>query len=195
MIGLVREGKVRAAGVSNFDVTLLDRCEAIRHVDSLQPPFSMINRAAAEQTVPWCARHTTGVICYRPVESGLLTECFTAARMASLAADDWRRRSPEFNKPKLARNVAFRDLLRPVARRHASSVSAVAIAWVLALPGVSGAIVGARSARQVDGWIGAASLKLTAEDLDEIATAIRRTGAGVGPTQPAVIAANGPLTR
>jgi aryl-alcohol dehydrogenase-like predicted oxidoreductase len=188
MIDLVREGKVRAAGVSNFDVRLLDRCEAIRHVDSLQPPLSMINRTAAEQTIPWCARHATGVICYSPMESGLLTESFTAGRMASLAAADWRQHSPEFNEPKLARNVALRDLLRPVARRHATSVSAVAIAWVLAWPGVSGAIVGARATQQVDGWIGAASLQLTAEDLDEIATAIRRTGAGMGPAQRAVIA-------
>jgi aryl-alcohol dehydrogenase-like predicted oxidoreductase len=180
---LVREGKIRAAGVSNFDVGLLARCEAIRHVDSLQPPFSLINRAAAAQQMPWCAEHETGVICYSPMESGLLTESFTAARVNSLPNDDWRRVSPEFHGPAFSRNLALRDALRPIAERHRTSVSAVAIAWVLAWPGVSGAIVGARTPQQVDGWVAAATLTLTPEDVDEIAAAIDRTGAGIGPAR------------
>ena len=90
---LVEAGKVRWVGVSNFDAILLDRCEAIRHVDSLQPPFSLVNRAAAEKEIPWCASHDTGVICYSPMQSGLLTENFMAERVAALAEDDWRRRA------------------------------------------------------------------------------------------------------
>jgi aryl-alcohol dehydrogenase-like predicted oxidoreductase len=181
MTRLVEEGKVRAAGVSNFDVHLLDQCEAIRHVDTLQPPFSLINRAAAETEIPWCASHDTGVICYSPMQSGLLTDRFTADRVSSLAKDDWRRHAPEFQEPNLGRNLALRDALRKIARRHDTSVSAVAIAWTLAWPGVTGAIVGARTPLQVDGWIGAASLTLAPEDLDEIAAAVQQTGAGVGP--------------
>lgn len=181
---LVEEGKIRAAGVSNFGVPLLERCEAIRHVDSLQPPFSLIRRAAAAAEIPWCAEHGTGVICYSPMQSGLLTDRFDAARVAGLADDDWRRRSPEFVPPRLERNLALRDALRPIARRHGTTVSAVSVAWTLAWPGVSGAIVGARSARQVEGWIGAAALELTTEDLDEIAAALERTEAGSGPTRP-----------
>jgi aryl-alcohol dehydrogenase-like predicted oxidoreductase len=191
MVKLVQEGKVRAIGVSNFDVQLLTRCEAIRHVDSLQPPFSLINRAAAEQDIPWCERHDTGVICYSPMQSGLLTDSFTADRVSSLAADDWRRRAPEFQQPGLARNLLLRDALGPIAKRHDTSVSSIAIAWTLAWPGVTGAIVGARTPIQVDGWIGAASIALTAQDLDDIATAIRRTGAGTGPAHHARV----PLTR
>jgi aryl-alcohol dehydrogenase-like predicted oxidoreductase len=187
MVELVREGKVRAAGVSNFDVQLLARCRAVRHVDSLQPPFSLINRAAAEREIPWCARHETGVICYSPMQSGLLTGSFTAERVSALAADDWRRLSPEFREPNLSRNLALRDALRPIAKRYESSVSAVAIAWTLAWPGVSGAIVGARTPNQVDGWIEAASLVLTPRDVDEIATAIERTGAGAGPAHQATV--------
>ena len=186
MARLVEQGKVRAAGVSNFDTGLLARCEPIRHVDSLQPPFSLVRRKAAVAELPWCAEHGTGVICYSPMQSGLLTDRFDQARIAGLADDDWRRRSPEFQPPRLARNLSLRDALRPVARRHGATVSAVAVAWTLAWPGVSGAIVGARSARQVEGWIGAAALQLTAADLDEIAAAIERTGAGAGPTRPAV---------
>jgi aryl-alcohol dehydrogenase-like predicted oxidoreductase len=184
MAKLVEEGKVRAAGVSNFDVTLLDRCEGIRHVDSLQPPFSLINRRAAEREIPWCESHGTGVICYSPMQSGLLTDSFTADRVAALAEDDWRRRASEFQQPNLGRNLWLRDALRSIARRHGTSVSAIAIAWTLAWPGVTGAIVGARTPKQVDGWIRAASIALTEPDLDEIAAAIRRTGAGVGPARP-----------
>ncbi len=184
MARLVEQGKVRAAGVSNFDVALLARCEAIRHVDSLQPPFSLIRREAAAREIPWCAEHEAGVIVYSPMQSGLLTDSFTAARVATLAEDDWRRRSPQFQQPNLGHNLALRDALKPIARRHGVGVSAVAIAWTLAWPGVSGAIVGARTPAQVDGWIAAATLRLDPTDLDEIAAAIRRTGAGAGPVRP-----------
>jgi aryl-alcohol dehydrogenase-like predicted oxidoreductase len=184
MAKLVKEGKVRFAGVSNFSTELLDRCEEIRHVDSLQPPFSLINRRAAEKEVPWCQKHHTGVICYSPMQSGLLTDSFTALRVAKLADDDWRRGAAEFNKPNLSRNLALRDALRPIAQRHDASVSSVAIAWDLAWPGVTGAIVGARTPAQVDGWIQAASLELTAADLREIEAALERTKAGAGPTHP-----------
>jgi aryl-alcohol dehydrogenase-like predicted oxidoreductase len=191
MARLVDEGKLRAAGVSNFDVALLERCEAIRHVDSLQPPFSLIRREAAKAEIPWCAEHGTGVICYSPMQSGLLTDRFDASRVEGLAPDDWRRRAPDFRSPLLERNLALRDALRPIARRRGTTVSSVAVAWTLAWPGVTGAIVGARSARQVEGWIAGAGLELTAEDLDEIAAAIERTGAGSGPTRPAVVGARG----
>lgn len=186
MVKLVEEGKVRAAGVSNFNVDLLEKCAAIRHVDSLQPPFSMINRAAAKELLPWCKNHDTGVICYSPMQSGILTEAFSADRVARLASDDWRRRGPEFQQPNLTHNLALRDALRPIAARHRVSVSSVAVAWTLAWPGVSGAIVGGRTPEQVDGWIGAAELELTEQDLSEIAAAIAKTQAGKGPSQPEI---------
>jgi aryl-alcohol dehydrogenase-like predicted oxidoreductase len=181
---LTEEGKIRAAGVSNFTVELLDRCEAVRHVASLQPPFSMIRREAGEDRIPWCAKHRTGLICYSPMQSGLLTESFTAERVANFPADDWRRNAPEFQEPRLSRNLALRDALRLVAKRHGATVSTVAVAWTLAWHGVTGAIVGARSPQQVDGWISAANLTLAPHDLEEIAAAITRTQAGGGPVQP-----------
>ena len=169
MTRLVEQGKIRAAGVSNFAVPLLDRCETRRHVDSLQPAFSMIKRDAAAAQIPWCAAHGTGVICYSPMQSGILTDSFDRDRVARLAADDWRRRGLEFQSPQLERNIALRDALKPIAARHRTTVSAVAIAWVLSWPGVTGAIVGARSAEQVDGWLPGADLVLAHEDLDAIA--------------------------
>jgi aryl-alcohol dehydrogenase-like predicted oxidoreductase len=185
MANLIKEGKVRAGGVSNFDVGLLERAERVRHVDSLQPPFSLIHRQSGADVIPWSAAHGTGVIAYSPMQSGILTDAFSHARVDRMDGNDWRRRNPEFVEPLLSRNLALRDALRPIASRHGVSVSAVAIAWVLSWPGVSGAIVGARSPQQVDGWIAAGNLTLTQEDLDEISGALVRTEAGVGPTHPA----------
>jgi aryl-alcohol dehydrogenase-like predicted oxidoreductase len=187
---LVEEGKVRAAGVSNFTVPLLERCERVHHVDSLQPPFSAIRRDAADKLIPWCASHGTGVIVYSPMQAGLLTDRFTAERVSQFAQDDWRRSTPEFREPNLSRNLRLRDALRPIAQRHGTSVAAISVAWTLSWPGVTGAIVGARSAEQVDGWIRAGEIELSREDLDEIAHAIAETQAGSGPAHPRALGAS-----
>ena len=174
MARFVDEGKVRVIGVSNFDVALLERCEAVRHVDSLQPPFSLIRQGAGADLIPWAAAHGTGVIVYSPMGSGILTDSFSRERVAAMADDDWRRQSPGHTEPDLTRNLALRDALRPVAARHGTTVSAVAVAWVLTRPGISGAIVGARTPAQVDGWLPAGSLVLTPADLAEITSAVAR---------------------
>jgi len=184
MSRLIDEGKVRAGGVSNFDVGLLERAERVRHVDSLQPPFSLIRRQAGEDVIPWSAAHGTGVIVYSPMQSGILTDSFSRERVQAMAADDWRRRSPQFQEPQLSRNLALRNALRPIAARHDVSDAAVAVAWTLSWPGVSGAIVGARSPAQVEGWLAAGNLILAEEDLSDIATAVERTRAGDGPARP-----------
>jgi aryl-alcohol dehydrogenase-like predicted oxidoreductase len=184
MSKLVQEGKIRAAGVSNFTVALLERCERIRHVDSLQPPFSLIRRDAGGELIPWCAAHGTGVIVYSPMQAGLLTDTFEAGRVAKMATDDWRRRTGEFKEPNLSRNLALRDALRPIAARHGASVAATAVAWTLHWPGVTAAIVGARSAAQVDGWVRAGDIRLTQQDIDEITQAVERLGTGTGPSRP-----------
>jgi len=184
MARLAEEGKVRAVGVSNYDVAMLERCERIRHVDSLQPPFSMIRRDSAEELIPWCAAHGTGVIVYSPMQTGILTDSFSAERIARMADDDWRKNGPYFQEPALSRNLQLRDSLRPIAKQHGTTVSSIAVAWTLAWPGVTGAIVGARSAAQVDGWIGAGRIELGARDLEEIAGAIERSQAGSGPIRP-----------
>ena len=124
------------------------------------------------------------MIGYSPLQSGLLTDRFSQSRVAALPENDWRRRSSEFKPPRLGRNLALRDALRPLARRHDTTVGAIAIAWTLAWPGVTGAIVGARTPEQVDGWIGAATLELSLADLDEIARAVGQTAAGGGPALP-----------
>jgi aryl-alcohol dehydrogenase-like predicted oxidoreductase len=168
MADLVTEGKVRWAGVSNFDVQGLERCERVRHVDSLQPPFSLINRSAARE-IAWCAANGTGVLCYSPLGSGLLTGGFDADRVRDLPAGDWRRTDAEFRPPRLEANLELARRLEPVAERHGVPVAAVAVAWVLATDGVTGAIVGARRPSQVDGWLPAGDLQLAEADLAELA--------------------------
>jgi aryl-alcohol dehydrogenase-like predicted oxidoreductase len=184
MLRLVRDGKVRWPGVSNYGVARLSACEKLGHVQSLQPPFSMIRRDVGGAEVPWCAAHGTGVIVYSPMQSGLLTDSFTAARVAAFPPDDWRRLSPQYQSPNLERNLALRDALRPIATKHGSTTAAVAVAWTLAWPGVTAAIVGARSPEQVDGWLPAATLRLDDADLTAVASAIAKTGAGSGPMKP-----------
>lgn len=173
MARFVEQGKVRAIGVSNFDVALLESCEAVRHVDSVQPPFSLIERDAGRDVIPWAAAHGSAVLVYSPLQSGILTDGFSHERARGLSADDWRRRSEHFNEPKLSQNLALRDALRPIARRHDANVSAVAIAWATSFPGVTGAIVGARSPAQVDGCLAGASLVLTPADREELEAALK----------------------
>jgi len=181
---LVADGLVRAVGVSNYSVAQLTAAEKIGHVDTLQPPLSLLRRDVTAAEVPWCAEHETGVIVYSPMESGLLSGRFTAERAAALEPGDWRSRAPEFTGARLAANLALVDRLRPIAGRHGVSVGAISIAWTLAWPGVTAAIVGARRPEQVDGWLAAADLRLDDADLAEIEAALRETGVGSGPLRP-----------
>ena len=184
MVELVEEGKVRWLGVSNFDVELLERIEAIRHVDSLQPPLNLLMRSARQELIPWAREHGTGVLCYSPMASGMLTGKFDRERVENLADDDWRKgehpQAAEFREPSLTRNLELVERLRAVAERLDADVPSVAIGWTLAIAGVTGAIVGARSPEQVEGWLPAAGLELSEDDMAEIERAIEETGAGAG---------------
>ena len=178
MAELVDEGKVRWVGVSNFEEELLDRCEAIRHVDSVQSPLSLLARGARRTVVRWAADHGSGVICYSPMASGLLTGAFDQARVAGLSDTDWRASSPAFQEPLLSETLSLVDRLRPIAERLDVSLPDLVVAWVIAQPGVTGAIVGARTPHHVDGWVGAADLELDDAVLAEVDAAIEVTGAG-----------------
>jgi aryl-alcohol dehydrogenase-like predicted oxidoreductase len=181
---LVDEGKIRAAGVCNFDRDLLERCERVGHVDSLQLPFSMIARESAAGLIQWCAANRTAVLAYSPMQIGLLTDSFSPGTLDAMHKDDWRRRHPEFQGQRLERNLELRDRLRALASKHGTTVSAIAVAWVLAWSEVTGAIVGASRATQVDDWLAAGTIKLSATDLSSIASSIRQSGAGSGPLRP-----------
>ena len=178
LAALVEEGKVRWIGVSNFDVELLARCDAVRHVDSVQPTLSMLARGVRGTVLPWASEHGTGVLCYSPLASGILSGRFDRERLQALDAGDWRRGSPAFQEPIVSRSLAFVDRLKVVADGLGVELAALAVAWVLAQPGVTAAIVGARTPRHVDGWVLASELEIDDATLRAIDLAIAETGAG-----------------
>jgi aryl-alcohol dehydrogenase-like predicted oxidoreductase len=178
MVELKEAGKVRWLGVSNFDVELLDRCEAVHHIDSVQPPLSLIKRSARDDVIPWSNANGAGVIAYAPMANGLLSGKFDRASIDKLAPDDWRRRSAHFTEPKLSQNLELVERLRSIAQRLGATVPALAVAWTLHVAGVTCTAVGARRPDQVGGWIPAATLALGADVLSEIDLAIDEIGAG-----------------
>jgi aryl-alcohol dehydrogenase-like predicted oxidoreductase len=165
MAQLQREGKVRWIGVSNFNVEEMRRAQAIAPIASLQPPYSLVRREVEQETLPYCRSEGLGVIVYSPMASGLLTGAMTWERAAKLPDSDWRSRDVEFHEPRLSKNLALVEGLREVGERHRRPPGQIAIAWVLQNPAVTGAIVGARNAKQVEGNVGAAELRLTDEEI------------------------------
>src|SRR6266404_1039598 len=165
---LQKEGKVRWIGVSNFDVDEMRRAQAIAPITSLQPPYSLVHRDVEQEILPDCRSNGLGVIVYSPMASGLLTGAMTRERAASLPSSDWRSRDVEFHEPRLSRNLALVERLREVGERVQRPPGQVAIAWTLRNPPVTGAIVGARNAKRVEGNVDAATLRLTNEEIAEI---------------------------
>jgi len=168
MAELKREGKVRYIGASNFSVDQMKRALTIAPITSLQPPYSMINRSAEAEILPFCREHNIGVINYSPMQSGLLTGAMTKERVAQMPKDDFRRNAKNFQEPLLSRNLQLASLLGEIGKRHGVSAGVVAIAWTLHNPAVTAAIVGGRSAKQVDGTLPAATFRLTEAEYGEI---------------------------
>src|SRR5581483_11176780 len=171
---LKAEGKVRYIGVSNFNVQQMQRAHAISPITSLQPPYSLLSRGIEEAVLPFAAANNIGVIVYSPMKSGLLSGSMTRERVAAFPPDDFRRNQPDFQEPKLSRNLALAELLREVGRRHGRTAGEVAIAWTLRNPAVTAAIVGMRSAQQVDGVINAAWFRLSEDEAREIESFIEK---------------------
>jgi aryl-alcohol dehydrogenase-like predicted oxidoreductase len=168
MADLQKQGKVRWIGVSNFSVEQMERVNKIAPITSNQPPYSMLNRAAEAAILPYCQRNNIGVINYAPMHSGLLTGAMTKQRVANFTSDDFRRNAKNYQEPLLSRNLAVADLLGKIGNRHNVSAGVVAIAWTLHHPAITAAIVGGRNARQVEGVIPAAGLRLSEEEFAEI---------------------------
>ncbi len=164
------EGKVRWLGVSNFNVTQLKRIQKIAPVTSLQPPYSLVKRGVEDEILPYAKSQNIGVIVYSPMGAGLLTGKMSRERAASLPEDDWRRRNPEFQEPKLSRNLELVELLKKIGDRHGRTPGEVAIAWTLNNPAVTAAIVGIRHPDQVAGVAGALEFRLSPAEIEEIET-------------------------
>jgi aryl-alcohol dehydrogenase-like predicted oxidoreductase len=170
MAALKREGKVRHIGVSNFSVAQMERCRGIAPITSLQPPYSMVNRAAEAEILPYCLDHRIGVINYAPMHSGLLTGAMSKERFANLPPEDFRRNAKNYQEPLFSRNLAVADFLKQIGARHGVSAGVIAIAWTLANPAITAAIVGGRSPDQVEGVWPAAKFRLSKDEMQEIET-------------------------
>lgn len=164
----VKAGKIRHAGVSNFNVSQIRGLQPIHPVASLQPPYSLIVRDIESELLPFCAAEKIGVVVYSPMQKGLLTGTMTRERVAEFPRDDHRRRDPQFQEPLLTANLQFVECLRAIADRLGCQVSELAIAWVLRRPEVTSAIVGARKPAQIEQIVAAADLHLSAGEIDEI---------------------------
>jgi len=169
---LQKEGKVRYIGVSNFSISQMKRAQAIAPITSLQPPYSIVTREIEHEIMPYAKSNNIGVIVYSPMSAGLLTGAMTRERVANLTSEDWRRNLPNFREPLLSRNLLLVEQLRKIGQRYGRSPGEVAIAWTLNNPAVTGAIVGFRNPKQVDGIIGATVFRLAADDLNEIEKAL-----------------------
>jgi aryl-alcohol dehydrogenase-like predicted oxidoreductase len=168
MAELKERGLVRHIGVSNFSASQLRRIASIAPVETIQPPYSLIDRAAETEILPLAERDGIGVIVYSPMGSGLLTGGMTRERIAKLPPDDWRSRDARFAEPQLSRHLALVAQLQEVAARHDVTPGAVAVAWALRNPAVDGVIAGFRRPAQVDPILAAAGLELTGQDMTDI---------------------------
>jgi aryl-alcohol dehydrogenase-like predicted oxidoreductase len=178
MAQLQREGKVRWIGVSNFNVEQMERAKAIAPITSLQPRYSLVHPEVEPEILPFCEDEGIGVIVYSPMASGLLTGTMTRGRIFKLPDDDWRKHDPDFNEPSLSANLALVERLSAVAKRCGYAPGAVAVAWTLRHPAVTGAIVGSRKPEQVDDVVAAAAVHLTQWDLTEIEAVAELAGRG-----------------
>jgi aryl-alcohol dehydrogenase-like predicted oxidoreductase len=166
---LKSEGLVRHIGVSNFDVAQLRRAQAIAPVETLQPPYSLLERGIEDEILPFCEQEGIGVVCYSPMASGLLSGAMTRERITALPDNDWRKHDARFNEPELSRNLAIVARLQTVAERHDTTPGAIAVAWTLHHPAVHGSIVGFRRPDQVEPLLAAGAIELTDDDLATIA--------------------------
>ena len=175
---LREEGKIRWAGVSNFNVEQLKRAQKIAPVTSLQPPYSLLVRKAEPELLPFARENNIGVIVYSPMRAGLLTGKMTKERASKLPQDDWRSRDKDFQEPNLSRNLQLVEILKQIGDGHGRTPGEVALAWTLYNPAVTGAIVGLRRPDQVNGVIGAMSFRLTAEEVAKIESFFQPTQQG-----------------
>ena len=168
MADLVKAGKVRYLGVSNFSVAQMERVQAIHPIASLQPPYSLLRRDIEADLLPFCARQHIGVVVYSPLQKGLLTGAFSVARRDRLPPEDHRRNDPMFAEPQLRATLRFVDGLAQLATAHRMSAAELALAWVLRRPELTAAIVGARRPAQIEETVGAAEKDLASETVQAI---------------------------
>ncbi|MFH1905291.1 MAG: aldo/keto reductase [bacterium] len=162
---LIKEGKIRYGGVSNFSVKQLKRIQSIHPIASLQPPYSMLERGIEDELLDYCEKNNIGVIVYSPMQRGLLTGKFSKERVLNLPKDDHRHKNMHFQEPQLSANLELVESLRPIAEKNNITLAQLALAWVLRREEVTAAIVGARSQSQIQETAVAGDVKLAEDDI------------------------------
>lgn len=181
---LVREGKVRHVGASNYDALQIAQFERTRRLDTLQPPYHMLRREIERTVLPYCREHDIGVLIYGPLAHGLLSGHFT--RETRLAGDDWRAGSALFSGDAYRRNLRIVERLEALAGELGITVAQLAIAWTLANPAVHVAIVGARRPAHIEGAAPAAGIHLDADALGRVEEILTEAALVGGPTPEGV---------
>jgi aryl-alcohol dehydrogenase-like predicted oxidoreductase len=170
LAGMVEEGKVRYVGVSNYSARQMHELERHLKLDALQPPYHIFRREVEKHVLPYCEAHGIGTLAYGPLAHGLLGGSYDED--TEFADDDWRSESSAFSGDVFAHNLEVVDRLERFATERGVTVAQLAIAWVLAHPGVDVAIVGARRPDQIEGTAPAADILLEGDDLETIAAII-----------------------
>jgi aryl-alcohol dehydrogenase-like predicted oxidoreductase len=169
---LIKEGKVRYIGVSNFSLEQMELIKPIHPIAFLEPPYSMIERAVETELLKYCQKNNIGIVVYSPLQQGLLTGAIKS--IDDLAADDVRRRSPAFQEPEFSANINLARELSPIAKKYGRSVAQLAIAWVLRRPEVTSAITGPRVPSEIEDTIKAGEWELSKEDIDAVEKLLKR---------------------
>jgi aryl-alcohol dehydrogenase-like predicted oxidoreductase len=163
---LIKDGKVRYGGVSNFKVSHFERIQSTNPIASSQPPYSILRRNGENDgTFDFCEKNKIGIVAYSPMQAGLLTGSFDMSRVAD---DDWRKGAKEYKEPNLGINLDFVEELREIANHYNKTVAQLAIAWVLRDDRVTSAIIGTRNPKQIEQTVGGAGWKIEQDDLDQI---------------------------
>lgn len=178
---LVREGKIRYVGVSNFNVEQMQAFERTRKIDTLQPPYSLFRREVEKEILPYCEAADIGVLVYGALAHGLLGGSFTSK--TTFPPDDWRSQHESFSGEGFRRNIAVVERLKRVAQEQGMTIAQLAVAWVLAQPAVDVAIVGARTPQQLAQNAEASEKHLTPETL-RVVEAILRDTVPIGSSAP-----------
>jgi aryl-alcohol dehydrogenase-like predicted oxidoreductase len=167
---LVREGKIRHVGVSNYDVKQLEELARFGKVETVQPPYHLFRREIEDEILPYAMDHDIGVLVYGAMAHGLLTGTMTPE--TRFARDDWRAESPDFTGEAFRRNLAVVERLRALAQQRGITLPQLAVAWTLAQPAVQVTIIGARRAVHLEEAASAADIELAPEDLATIDAAL-----------------------
>jgi len=174
LLELQQQGKVRAIGVSNFTVEMMQECLSKGYIASDQPRYNPLEREIEKDVLPYCAENQISVLAYSPIAQGLMTGKVTTDR--TFSEGDARADKPWFSIENRERVLGMLERIKPIAEAHDATLAQVATRWVIDQPGITTAIVGARTEEQVAENAKAGSFQLSEEELATIRSSVEELG-------------------